>query len=153
MSKKEVRTILAPMAEGYALLPNGAVAEILEYTAPEPFKQGPDWLLGELAWHGWQVPVISYLRLIDDRANDPITKKARILIIKTLGESTQVNYLGLLIQGLPKLKTVTAETLFEQKVKKIPDAVFSKVTIDDLSAYIPELNHLTSVVEEAAYGN
>ena len=153
MAKKEVRTIMAPMAEGYALLPNTAIAEILEYTTPEPFKQGPGWLLGELAWHGWQVPVISYLRLIDDRANDPITKKARILIIKTLGESTQVNYIGLLIQGLPKLKTVTAKTLIEQKVKKLPDAIFSKVTIDDLSAYIPELSHLTSVVEEAAYRN
>jgi hypothetical protein len=91
--------------------------------------------------------------LIDDRANDPVTKKARILIIKTLGESTQVNYIGLLIQGLPKLKTVTAKTLIEQKVKNLPDAIFSKVTIDDLSAYIPELSHLTSVVEEAAYGN
>jgi chemosensory pili system protein ChpC len=153
MAKKEVRTIMAPMAEGYALLPNTAIAEILEYTTPEPFKQGPGWLLGELAWHGWQVPVISYLRLIDDRANDPVTKKARILIIKTLGESTQVNYIGLLIQGLPKLKTVTAKTLIEQKVKNLPDAIFSKVTIDDLSAYIPELSHLTSVVEEAAYGN
>jgi hypothetical protein len=91
--------------------------------------------------------------LIDDRANDPVTKKARILIIKTLGESTQVNYIGLLIQGLPKLKTVTPKTLIEQKVKNLPDAIFSKVTVDDLSAYIPELSHLTSVVEEAAYGN
>ena len=153
MANKEVRTIMAPMAEGYALLPNVAVAEILEFTQPEPFKQGPDWLLGELAWHGWQVPVISYLRLIDDRATDPVTKKARILIIKTLGESTQVNYIGLLIQGLPKLKTVTAKTLIEQKVKNLPDAIFSNVTIDDLSAYIPELGYLTNVVEEAAYGH
>ena len=153
MAKNEVRTIMAPMTEGYALLPNSVVAEILEYTAPEPFKQGPDWLLGELAWHGWQVPVISYLRMINEHADDPVTKKARILIIKTLGESTQVNYIGLLIQGLPKLKTVTEKTLVEKKVKKLPDAIFSQVVIDDLSAYIPELSFLTSYVEEAAYGN
>lgn len=153
MAKKEVRTIMAPMTEGYALLPNSAVAEILEYTAPEPFKQGPGWLLGELAWHGWQVPVISYLRMINEHADDPVTKKARILIIKTLGESTQVNYIGLLIQGLPKLKTVTEKTLIEKKVKNLPDAIFSQVVIDDLSAYIPELSFLTSYVEEAAYGN
>jgi len=153
MANKEVRTIMAPMTQGYALLPNSAVAEILEYTTPEPFKQAPAWLLGELAWHGWQVPVISYLRLINDHVDDPVTKKARILIIKTLGESTQVNYIGLLIQGLPKLKTVTEETLVEQQEDNLPEAIFSKVSIDDFSAYIPELSYLTSAVEQAAYGN
>jgi len=153
MAEKEVRTILAPLSSGNALLPNSVVAEILDYKAPEPFKQGPDWLLGEMVWHGWKVPVISYQRLIDDHANDHVTKKARILIIKTLGESTQVNYIGLLIQGLPRLKTVTAKTLIESKKKKLPDAVFSKVSIDDLPAWIPELGQLTSMVEEAAYDN
>ena len=153
MANKEIRSILAALAEGHVLLPNSAVAEVLAYTAPEPFKQGPAWLLGELAWRGWQVPVISYQRLIDDTAGDAVTKKARILIIKTLGESTQVNYIGLVIQGLPRLKTVTAKTLVEEKSKKLPKALFSRVTIDDLPALIPELGYLTRIVEQAAYGS
>ncbi len=153
MANKEIRSILAALAEGHVLLPNSAVAEVLAYTAPEPFKQGPAWLLGELAWRGWQVPVISYQRLIDDKAGDAVTKKARILIIKTLGESTQVNYIGLVIQGLPRLKTVTAKTLVEEKSKKLPKALFSRVTIDDLPALIPELGYLTRIVEQAAYGS
>lgn len=153
MSDKEIRTIMAALTEGHVLLPNSAVAEVLEFTAPEPFKEGPAWLLGELAWHGWQVPVISYQRLIDSKAGDAVTPKARILIIKTLGESTQVNYIGLVIQGLPRLKKIKADTLVEQQTEKLPKALFSKVSVDDLPALIPEMGYLTRIVEKAAYGN
>ena len=151
MTDKEIRTILAPLTDGYVLLPNSAVGEILNFTSPEPFKQGPPWLLGEIAWRGWQVPVINYERLLKDGSGTKITSKSRILIVKTLGESTQVNYLGLLIQGLPRLKKANAITLVESPDAELPETVFSMVTIDDLKAVIPELGDLTRIVEMAAY--
>lgn len=151
MTESELRTILAPLNEGYVMLPNSVVGEILNFNSPEPFKQGPAWLLGEIAWHGWQVPVINYERMIKDNGITTITSKSRILIVKTLGESTQVNYIGLLIQGLPRLKKVNASTLQELETEELPETVFSKVSIDDLQAFIPELGDLTRVVELAAY--
>jgi len=153
MADNEIRTILAPLTDGYVMLPNSAVGEILTFTPPEPFKQGPPWLLGEIAWRGWQVPVINYERLLKDNGITTITSKTRILIVKTLGESTQVNYIGLVIQGLPRLKKVSASTLVEKQIDEVPDTVFSKVTIDDLQAVIPELGDLTRTVELAAYDN
>ena len=153
MADEEIRTILAPLTDGYVMLPNSAVGEILTFTSPEPFKKGPPWLLGEIAWRGWQVPVINYERLLVDNGITTITVKTRILIIKTLGESTQVNYIGLVIQGLPRLKKVTASTLVEDQVDELPDTVFSRVTIDDLKAVIPEIGDLTRTVELAAYDN
>lgn len=153
MPDKEIRSILAPLSDSHVLLPNSAVAEVLSFTTPEPFKRAPVWLLGEVAWHGWQVPVVCLDRLVNNRDRITITPQTRILIIKTLGESTQVNYIGLLIQGLPKLKKVTASTLVETKADDLPKTVFSRVSIDDLQALIPELGELTHIVEEAAYGN
>jgi len=153
MADKEIRTILAPLTDGYVMLPNSAVGEILTFTSPEPFKQGPPWLLGEIAWRGWQVPVINYERMLRDNGSTTITAKTRVLIMKTLGESTQVNYIGLVIQGLPRLKKVSARTLVEKQIDDLPDTVFSKVTIDDLQAVIPELGDLTRTVEIAAYEN
>ena len=151
MADKEIRTILAPLTDGYVMLPNSAVGEILTFTSPEPFKQGPPWLLGEIAWRGWQVPVINYERMLRDNGGTTITAKTRVLIIKTLGESTQVNYIGLVIQGLPRLKKVSARTLVEKQIDDLPDTVFSIVTIGDLQAVIPELGDLTRTVEIAAY--
>jgi len=151
MTDRELRTILAPMSEDYVMLPNSVVGEILNFNSPQPFKQGPAWLLGEIAWHGWQVPVINYERLIRDNGITTITSKSRILIVKTLGESTQVNYLGLLIQGLPRLKKVSESTLKETQTGDLPETVFARVSIDGLQAVIPELGDLTRIVESAAY--
>ena len=151
MADKEIRTILAPLTDGYVMLPNSAVGEILTFTSPEPFKQGPPWLLGEIAWRGWQVPVINYERMLRDNGSTTITAKTRVLIMKTLGESTQVNYIGLVIQGLPRLKKVSARTLVEKQIDELPDTVFSTVSIDDLQAVIPALGDLTRTVELAAY--
>jgi chemosensory pili system protein ChpC len=109
--------------------------------------------LGEIAWHGWQVPVISYEQLIDENVGHISTSRARILIIKTLGESTQVNYIGLVIQGLPKLKKITADTLVEKQTEGLADTLFSQVLIESQPALIPELSILTRTVEQAAYDN
>lgn len=152
MANEEIRTILAPLTDGYVMLPNSAVGEILEFTSPEPFKQGPAWLLGEIAWHGWQVPVINYEQILTN-STTKITSKSRILIVKTLGESTQVNYIGLLIQGLPRLKKACAETLIENEIDNLHDTVFSVVAIEGLKAIIPDLGDLTRTVELAAYSN
>ena len=153
MANKEIRTIVAPLLSGHILLPNVTVAELMGFVLPEPLKEGPDWILGELIWHGWQVPVIAIEPLLNQSQGNSVTSKARILIIKTLGESTQVNYLGLIIQGLPRLRKVTAENLLEQEGGDGSDIIFSKVTIDDLDAIIPDLGNLTRRVEEAAYGS
>lgn len=153
MAVTEIRTIMAPLSNSYVVLPNSAVAEVLPYTAPDPLKDSPPWLLGEIAWHGWQVPVISYEQLIDENIGHISTARARILIIKTLGESTQVNYIGLVIQGLPKLKKVTPESLVEKQTEGLVDSLFSEVLIENQQALIPELGALTHTVEQAAYDN
>ena len=152
MAEPEIRTLLSPLTNGNILVPNSVVAEILEFSNPEPFKKAPVWLLGELEWHGWQVPIVSFLRLINPRSPDNVTKKSRILIIKTLGYSTQLNYIGLLIQGLPKIRAVSAETLIEEQMSVKSKSVFSKVMVGDLPALIPEISALTGLIEKAAYG-
>jgi len=153
MADKEIRTILAPLTHGNVLLPNSVVGEILNFTSPEPFKNAPYWLLGEIAWKGWQVPVINFERILNKHSGTTITSKTRILIIKTLGESTQVNYIGLIIQGLPRLKKVSSESLVEAQTAELEDGVFSVVSVDDIQAYIPELGDLTNIVEMAAYNS
>lgn len=152
MANKEIRSIVAPLLNGHILLPNVAVAELMGFVLPEPLKKAPEWILGELIWHGWQVPIVTLEPLIDKSHGNAVTSKARIMVIKTLGESTQVNYIGVIIQGLPRLRKVTTDSLVE-KEGELPDIVFSKVTIDELDAIIPDLGSLTRLVEKAAYGS
>ena len=41
------------------VLPNTAVAEIINYVEPTPVKDAPDWLLGTLDWRGYRIPLLS----------------------------------------------------------------------------------------------
>lgn len=151
MTEKVIRTIVAPLTEINVMLPSTAVAEVLNFASPKPMKKAPAWLMGELAWQDWQVPIINYERLIKTHVHKITAARARILIIKTLGESALVNYIGLVIQGLPMLRKVSAATLVEIQSNDLPDTVFSEVSIDDLKAIIPRLGKLTRTVEQAAY--
>ena len=134
--------VRALMGAGLAL---AVGAGLLAFLAQMPFLTGQ--------WPGWQVPVINYAGLINPKSGRKSMSRARIVIIKTLGESTQVNYIGLATEGLPKLKKVSAGTLVEKKTGDLPDTVFSEVSIDDLEAVIPRLGRLTRIVEEAAYNS
>ena len=152
MDDSEIRTIMAPLINGHILLPNSAVAEVVSFITLEPLDEAPEWLLGELTWNGWQVPVVCYEQLVNDSADHTVTPRARILIVKTLGESPQVNYIGLIIQGLPKLKTVSMDTLVEEVTGDLHETQFGRVKVGELHGVIPEIGQLTRVVEHAAYG-
>ncbi len=54
-----IRSLVAPMPGGSILIPGSMIAEVVNFSEPEPFHQGPDWLLGEIRWNGWQLPVVN----------------------------------------------------------------------------------------------
>ena len=149
--KKEIRVIVAPLSHGHVLLPGSVVAEIVSHTEPEPLKNTPAWMLGELQWKGWQVPVISYAGMMNKRTRDPVTDQTRILIFKTLSEQAPVPFIGMLIQGMPRMANLDQDTLKEPKRQNCPNGVFRKVLLDDDEAVIPDLDGISQLIETAAY--
>jgi chemosensory pili system protein ChpC len=147
----EIRVIVAPLASGRVLLPGSVVAEVVPQQQPEPLPDTPDWMLGEMSWNGWQVPVISYAGIIDEAVDDPLSDKTRILIFKTLSETAPVPFVGMLIQGLPKLARLTKDSLEEPANQDCPKGVFQKVLLDGREAVIPDLDAITLMIETAAY--
>ena len=150
-AKPKIRAILAPLAAGSILLPNNAVAEVIAYTDPEPYKQAPGWLLGELEWNGWQVPVISFAMLSGSSDQDPVTAGSRILIVKTLSETASLYYVGILINGLPRLTALGPDSLEPSDDDTRSLAVFSRSLLGEQEALVPELGELTDLVEQAIY--
>ena len=151
IKEKELRVIVAPLISGRVLLPGSVVAEVISHHPPEPLKNTPDWMLGELEWNGWQVPVISYAGMMNHASNDPVSKQTRILIFKTLSERAPVPYVGMLIQGLPKLTNLRSTTLTDLPPRVTPDGVYQSVLLDDEEAVIPDLDGISQLIETAAY--
>jgi len=60
-------------------------------------------------------------------------------------------YVGVLINGLPKLKKLTPDNIQPQDTEPGSPTVFCKATLDDETVVIPELEELTRVVAAAVY--
>ena len=146
----EIRTLLAPMPGSHILLPGSMIAEVVNYLDPEPFHDGPDWLLGEVKWNGWQIPVVNLALLAGTTEDDTVPPRARVLVVKTLSVEASVLHIGMIIDGLPSLKNVTRANLLEAD-RETPEGVFSHVTVEDQEAVIPDLDKLALTIEKAVY--
>lgn len=147
---KEIRALLAPMPGSGILLPGSMIAEMVNLGDYEPFHDGPDWLLGEIRWNGWQIPVVHFALLAGTTDDEEVPSGARVLVVKTLSVEASVLHIGVIIDGLPKLRNVTPANL-EEREAETPDGVFSHVRLEDQPAIIPDLDALALTIERAVY--
>lgn len=151
MSETEIRSVMVPVTDAELLVPNASIAEIVGYTAPEPIEQAPEWLLGNILWHGWQVPVVSF-GMLTEQLEDESVEGAKICISKSLIDNDRMPYIGLLSQGFPRLVTVTESALTEVPDSSTHIAIAGKAIIGDREAWVPDLDRIGQLVAHAAFG-
>lgn len=148
----ELRTLMAPISGSHILLPGSVVAEVVALTELASFGEAPDWLLGELEWNGWQIPVVNFADLAATTMDASVSPRSRILVVKTLTNTASVLHVGFIISGMPKLKTLSTANLAETGADT-GTGVFSHVTVDEQPAVIPDLEGLAATIEDAVYRN
>jgi chemosensory pili system protein ChpC len=151
MQDVEIRSVMVPITGMQLLLPNATVAEVVGYSDPEPVTGAANWLLGTVLWRGWQVPLISFARLVDQNVAEA-TRGARMCITKSLIKNEKMPYIGILSQGHPRLVTVTEENLSETTTEGNPIGVAGIVTVNEEEAIVPDLDRLGHLVAHAAFG-
>ena len=150
MSNESVRCLLVPVDGARLLMPNSVVAEVAAWNDPEPLESAPEWLLGELHWNDWKVPVVSYSVMAGESTDEAPENSARILIIRTLAESGPLPYLGIVIHGLPRLATVEQEHLGKTTGAR-SRFIHSRVELNDEKLLLPEIDQLVEEVTLAMY--
>jgi chemosensory pili system protein ChpC len=148
----ELHCMLIPTHRETLLLPTSAMAEVIDYIQPRPAEDAPPWLLGQVDWENRQVPVFSFGALINGTGIDEVSRRARIMVLKSLTDSTRVPYLGLLMSDLPRPVVVREQDLTETGDEKKSLGVFSRVQLGDDEAILPDLDRLAHLVEHATYG-
>ncbi|HKL53135.1 MAG TPA: chemotaxis protein CheW [Wenzhouxiangellaceae bacterium] len=151
MSETEIRSVMVPVTDADLLLPNASIAEIVGYTSPEPIEQAPEWLLGNIIWHGWQVPVVSFGMLTEQLETESV-EGAKICVSKSLISNERMPYIGILAQGFPRLVTVTESALTEVPDSGTHIAIAGKAIIGDREAWVPDLDRIGQLVAHAAFG-
>lgn len=146
---REIRGVMVPVTEGRVLLPNATVAEVISYTTPEPIADAPAWLLGRLTWRGWRLPLVS-LPILSGRLTEENRTNARVAVLKALGGNAGMPFIALLVQGFPRLTTITQELLIPTSDDE-PHApgVRVEVLVRDDRAIIPDLDAIEGMLAQA----
>jgi chemosensory pili system protein ChpC len=148
----ELHCMMVPTDGETLLLPTSVMEEVIDFQQPLPMESAPPWLLGHIEWETRQVPVFSFSALINGVDVDAIAPRSKIMILKSLADSGRVTYLGLLLGDLPRRVNIKPEHLKATGDDKKSLGVYSRVSIEDEDAIVPDLDRLTHLVTHAAFG-
>jgi len=148
-SNDEIRGVLIQAGEERVLLPNANVAEVMSRVPVEALGDAPRWLVGQIAWHGWKVPLLSFARL-SGLGEEPAAVNNKIVVLKALGGHASLPYFALLTASFPQLISVPREGLLaDASEDALPQGVHMRVLLGEQSALLPDLDAIESMVLES----
>lgn len=145
----EIRGVLIQSGPERVLLPNATVAEMMAkvQVQVQASDEGPDWLLGTLAWHGWDVPLVSFARL-SGLGEESIGGNNKVVVLKALAGNAQRPYFALLTQSFPQLISVPRDGLLaDASEETLPDSVHMRVLLGEQSALLPNLDAVETALD------
>jgi len=144
----EIRGVLLQCGLQRLLLANATVAEMLAKAETETIAQAPSWLLGELSWHGWKVPVVSFPALAGLGPSTHPVNSHRVVVLKALGGNPQRPYLALAIEGFPQLVAIPRDGLLvDASEQALPEAVHMRVRLGEHRALLPDLDAIERALD------
>jgi chemosensory pili system protein ChpC len=145
---RDIRGVLITVPQGRLLLPNASVAEVITFSDPEAIDGAPDWMLGNIRWRGWRLPLLSFSRLAG-WSQETGQIGAKVVVLKALGGNPKLPYFAVLSQGFPRLVTVSRAALAEQGDGDDIDAIHSRVMLNDDAAIVPDLAAIEAQITAA----
>jgi len=148
-SNDEVRGVLIQAGAERVLLPNATVAEMMSRVPVQPVQGVPAWLVGQIAWQGWDVPLLSYARF-SGHGDEPVAGNNKVVVLKALGGNPQMPYFALLTQTFPQLIAVPRDGLLaDASEESLPQGVHMRVLLGEQSALLPDLDAIENAVVTA----
>ena len=138
----DIRGVLIQIAGSQLLLPNAATVEVLSYADPEPIERAPDWLLGQIRWRGWRLPLVSFARIAGTHTEGSAIG-SKVIVIKALGGDPKLPYFALVAQGFPRLVTISRDNLIVdsgEHMNTLPEGIRLRVMFNEDVALVPDLD-------------
>lgn len=107
---QEVASLLIPLQGHTILLPNVTVAEIIPSSPIQTIQQAPVWYMGNFQWRELTVPLLS-LEALNGDAVPTIHSRARFAVLNTTGLHSDLPFIAILTQGLPRLARVSEDEI------------------------------------------
>lgn len=147
---ESVRSLWIPLEGTNLMLPNVAVAEVINYQPLEMVENGPHWLLGVVRWRERELPVIA-LEGICGFGLPRQEKSPRLSVLNSVRSDSDLPFYAIVTTGIPRLVIADEEALGESKLggKQLPETVADVIGIGSENALIPNLEIIQQLVETA----
>lgn len=144
---ESVRSLFIPVVGENLLLPNSAVAEVVSYSAPMSQDDSDEkWFLGYVVWRDQRIPIISY-EVASGKRMPPSNPKARIVVLKALGDQRRFDYFAIVSQQIPRLVTVYAESIEDLEDTDTKNPVRARyVLANGEPAVIPDVDKMEQLI-------
>lgn len=145
-----VRALWVPLNNTNMLVPNVAIAEVINYQPLDLVQGGPDWLLGKLRWRDQELPIVSMERICGFELPQG-ARGARISIINSVKQQSALPFFAIVTSGIPRLFSADADALGDSILenRSLPNTVEDCVRIGNEEALIPNLEIIQTLLEEA----
>lgn len=147
-TQRDIRGVLITVNQGRLLLPNASIAEVITFSDPEPVGGAPDWLLGNIRWRGWHLPLMSFSRFAGWSQEEGHIG-AKVVVLKALGGNAKLPYFAVLSQGFPRLVTVARSALSQTAGERPSQGIHSMISLNDDAAAVPDLLGLEKLIDQA----
>jgi chemosensory pili system protein ChpC len=141
-------TLLFSIEGGQMLLPDIAIAEIIDYYAVnnEDADDKPDWWLGQLHWRGLEVPLIS-LESINHGAFFTQKTSLKIIVVNALHELKEsIGYWAFVALDTPKLQRIQSDSLALAEDESFGEVSLMHVELFGQSVSIPDMEKIETLI-------
>ena len=140
--------LLIPLSDRHLLLPNVAVAELIDYQDSTADPSAPNWYLGPITWRNRSLALLSFEAACGGRAR--VGGRARIVVLNALGGRTEPKFIALLTQGIPRSCTLDGQLSYVDV--PLSELELAAVQVGDTVARIPDLLALEQWLVDAGLG-
>jgi len=134
------------------ILPNTAVAEIINYSDPTPVDNSPEWLLGTMEWRGIRLPLLS-LEGAMGKSMPATSSNNHIAILNSISGDDSLNFYAIVTGALPRLINLDEKKITAAANDDSEELVLNNVLVNKTAAFIPDLNAIEDMVKGTGLKN
>jgi len=149
-ANQDIRAVLIQTEASRLLLPNATISEVLSYAEPEPMADAPDWLLGQIRWRGWRLPLVAFAQLTGQGIEHG-GLGSKVVVLKSLGGEASLPFFALLTKGFPRLVSVSRDALVAGDAGEsgLATGVRAHVQLNDETVLIPDIDGIERAILQA----
>ncbi|PVZ15551.1 MULTISPECIES: chemotaxis protein CheW [unclassified Pseudomonas] len=142
--RHSLTALLLPLTDRQLVLPNVAVAELIDDRPGVPVAGAPSWHLGHIAWRHRELPLLSFEAAC---GTEPKRGERNHIVVLNALSGGPLAFYAMLVQGIPRSFKVDSQLSYVD----VPLDRFelAAVQLGESVARVPDLDGLERLVQQA----